>query len=366
MSDTEDDDSKQHEPTQKKLDDARKRGEVARSSDLNTAMSYLVLLLLAMSIGAASLKGVGALLAGMLARADTLASDVFRGGGSDLSAALLLGVGGQMAPWFIAPAIAVLVLSIATRSFVVAPEKVQPKLNRLSLLSNAKNKFGRSGLFEFFKSFVKLTIYTVVLGVFIWVKLPQMLASLSLSAGMATVVLLKLCVAFFSLVLLIAMIIGGIDFMWQQQEHTRKNRMSHKELMDEIKQNEGDPHMKHQRRQKGYDIAMNQMLAEVPEADVIVVNPTHYAVALKWSRLPGEAPVCVAKGVDEIAARIREVAAEHGIPIHRDPPTARALHATVEIGEQIPPDQYRAVAAAIRFAEKMRSRARRSFGGAND
>lgn len=103
---------------------------------------------------------------------------------------------------------------------------------------------------------------------------------------------------------------------------------------------------------------MNQMLADVPEADVVVVNPTHYAVALKWSRLPGEAPVCVAKGVDEIAARIREKAQEAAIPIHRDPPTARALHAIVEIGQEIPEEQYRAVAAAIRFADAMRQRAK--------
>ena len=360
MSDTEDDDSKQHEPTQKKLDDARRRGEVARSADLNTAMSYLALLLAATSIGAASLKGLGALLAGILARPDQISDAIFHGG-APFSASLLTGIGQHMAPWLFAPAAAVLLLTIATRSFVVAPEKLQPKLNRLSLISNAKNKFGRSGLFEFVKSFVKLTIYALVLGVFIWMNLPEMLATMSLSAGMTTVVLLDLCVEFFALVLLVALIIGGIDYFWQHHEHLRKNRMSHKDLMDEMKQNEGDPHMKAQRRQKGYDIAMNQMLADVPEADVIVVNPTHYAVALKWSRMPGAAPICVAKGVDEIAGRIREVANENGVPIHSDPPTARALFATVEIGDEIPQDQYTAVAAAIRFAEKMRKRARGMF-----
>ncbi|NCM97925.1 MAG: flagellar biosynthesis protein FlhB, partial [Rhodobacterales bacterium] len=131
-----------------------------------------------------------------------------------------------------------------------------------------------------------------------------------------------------------------------------------KEMMDENKDSEGDPHTKAARRQRGYDIATNRMLEDVPQADVIVVNPTHYAVALKWDRAARRAPVCVAKGVDEIAARIRERAAAAGVPIHRDPPTARALHASVEIGQEIRPDQYRAVAAAIRFAEAMRKRAR--------
>ena len=106
------------------------------------------------------------------------------------------------------------------------------------------------------------------------------------------------------------------------------------------------------------EISQNQMMPEVPKADVVIVNPTHYAVALKWSRSPGEAPVCVAKGVDEIAHAIRKAASEAGVPIHSDPPTARALHATVEIGAEIPVEQYRAVAAAIRFAQAMRERAR--------
>ena len=98
------------------------------------------------------------------------------------------------------------------------------------------------------------------------------------------------------------------------------------------------------------------MLTDVPEASVVIVNPTHYAVARKWSGAPGTAPVCVAKGVDEIAARIREIAIKNGIPIHSDPPAARALHATAEIGSEVPPDLYGPVAAAIRFAEEIRRR----------
>jgi len=129
-------------------------------------------------------------------------------------------------------------------------------------------------------------------------------------------------------------------------------------MMDETKEAEGDPHLKNERRQRGHRIATNRMLADVPGADVVIVNPAHYAVALKWSRLPGEAPICVAKGVDEIAAAIREAARGAGVPIHADPPTARVLHATTRIGAQIPEGQYRAVAVAIRFAEDMRRKAR--------
>ncbi|MEZ5721305.1 MAG: flagellar type III secretion system protein FlhB [Paracoccaceae bacterium] len=361
MADDQDDD-KQHEPSQKKLDDARRKGEVPRSADVGTAAAYAGFLAVATIFGAGLLRGLGDVLAGLLERAGPLSEDVFSGGGHPFTGGLLVEIGGRVAPWMLVPAILVLGLNIALRSFTVAPEKLQPKLNRIDPISNAKNKFGRSGLFEFAKSFTKLVVYSAILGMFLWSVLPEVLETIALTPALATVALLRLGVRFFSLVLLVAIVIGGVDYLWQRSEHMRKNRMSRKELMDEAKANEGDPHVKQQRRQRGYEIAMNQMLADVPKADVVVVNPTHYAVALKWSRLPGAAPICVAKGVDEIAAQIREVAMEAGVPIHRDPPTARAIHATVRIGEEIRPEHYQAIAAAIRFAEKMRARMRAQYG----
>jgi len=132
-------------------------------------------------------------------------------------------------------------------------------------------------------------------------------------------------------------------------------------MQDEFKDSEGDPHLKAARRQRAVDIAMKQMLAEVPKADVVIVNPTHYAVALKWSRGSGRAPVCVAKGTDEVAARIRTKATEAGVPIWSDPPCARAIHAQVKVGEEIDRSHFAAVAAAIRFAEKMRQKARQGW-----
>ena len=361
MADGQDED-KQHEPTQKKLDDARRKGEVPRSADVGTAAAYGGFLAVATIFGAGLLRGLGDVLSNLLEGAGPLSNEVFSGGGQVFAGSLLLEVGGRIAPWMLVPALLVLGLNIALRSFTVAPEKLQPKLNRINPISNAKNKFGRSGLFEFAKSFAKLVIYSAILGFFLWSVLPEVLDTIALTPALATVMLLRLGVRFFSLVLLVAIVIGGVDYLWQYAEHMRKNRMSRKELMDEAKANEGDPHVKQQRRQRGYEIAMNQMMADVPKADVVVVNPTHYAVALKWSRLPGAAPICVAKGVDEIAAQIREVAMEAGVPIHRDPPTARAIHATVRIGEEIRPEHYQAIAAAIRFAEKMRARMRAQYG----
>jgi len=151
------------------------------------------------------------------------------------------------------------------------------------------------------------------------------------------------------------------DILWKWFDHRRKNRMSRQEMQDEHKDSEGDPHMKAARRQRGVDIAMKQMLADVAGADVVIVNPTHYAVALQWKRGSGRAPVCVAKGTDEVAARIRAKATEASVPIWSDPPCARAIHATVKIGDEIARDHFAAVAAAIRFAEKMREKARKGW-----
>ncbi|OIP84220.1 MAG: flagellar biosynthesis protein FlhB [Rhodobacterales bacterium CG2_30_65_12] len=362
MADGQDPDEKQHEPTQKKLDDARRKGEVPRSSDLSTAAAYGGFILVSVTIGAPILREAGATMAGLLSRAAELSRDMFDGGGHAAAGAIMAEIGVAFLPWVAIPAAFVLLTTIALRSFSVAPEKLQPKLSRIDLIANAKNKFGRTGVFEFAKSFAKLAIYSTVLAVFLWRQLPEMLGTLALTPALTTVVLLDLGVRFLTRVLLIAVVIGGVDFFWQHQEHLRKNRMSRKELMDEGKENEGDPQMKQQRRQKGYAIAMNRMLADVPTADVVVVNPTHYAVALKWSRLSGEVPVCVAKGTDEVAARIREVAAKAGVPIHSDPPTARAIYASVEVGAEIRPEHYQAIAAAIRFAEAMRRKMRARMG----
>lgn len=358
MSGAETDDDKQYEATQTKLDEARKKGDFAKSIDLNTAAAYLGLIAVGVSIGSLSILSLAAELSAVLARSDELADAVFSFSGHTMFSSLLWGVGSWASPWFAIPAAFVLVSLIVQRGIVFAPSKLEFKLSRISIVSQAKNKFGRSGLFEFCKSFVKLVVYSTVLFLFLLGRLPDIMNSMAVSSGQAMVVLLELSMALLAIVWVIASVLGGIDYAWQRAEHLRKNRMSRKEITDEAKNAEGDPAMKQQRRQKAIALATHQMLSDVPDADVIVVNPTHYAVALKWDRSQPGAPICVAKGVDLVAARIREVAQEHAVPVHSDPPTARALHATVEIGQQVPPDHYKAVAAAIRFADKLRKMAR--------
>jgi flagellar biosynthetic protein FlhB len=360
MSGEDDDSDKQFEPTQKKLDDARKKGEIAKSADLTTAAAYAGFLLVGFTVGPAALIGLSTAMAVMLGQSHDVAVLVFAGSGAALHGGILTEILRGTAVWFLFPAALAILSVLAQQAFIVTPSKIAPKLNRISPIDGVKNKFGRQGLFEFFKSMTKLIIYSVIMGFFIVSQIDRILGSIRLPPALIVAELGHMVISLMSLVLIVALVLGGIDFVWQQAEHIRKNRMSRKEIMDEMKQSEGDPYIKQQRRQRGQQIAMNQMLADVPTADVIIVNPTHFAVALKWNRAAANAPVCVAKGVDEIAARIRELAHEHAVPIHSDPPTARALHAGVQIGQEIAPDHYQAVAAAIRFAEAIQRKARKT------
>lgn len=358
MSDEDQDSDKQYEPSQKKLEDARKKGEIPRSVDLTTAGAYAGFLLTLMTIGPASLEVLGEALKVLIGQATDIDRVLFAGSGTALTGGILQSVLAGVLPWLFVPAAVALLLTAAQQAFLFTPSKVAPKLNKISPISGIKNKFGRQGLFEFFKSSAKLVIYTIVMAAFLVAQSDVIIGSLRLPPRQIVYELGQMISGLLMIVLLIAVILGGIDYLWQRGNHLRKNRMSRKEMMDEHKQSEGDPFIKQQRRQRGQDIATNRMLVDVPAADVVIVNPTHFAVALKWDRT-ATAPVCIAKGVDEVAARIRQMADEHAVPIHSDPPTARALHAEVEIGQEISQDHYRAVAAAIRFAEAMRQRARR-------
>lgn len=358
MSGEDADQDKQYDASQKKLDDAREKGEVAKSVDLTTAAGYGGFIVAAYFAGPATMVSLAEGMSVLLGRADHLAAEVFGGTSVPFMSGLYALTGAAMLPWVVLPAVFAILSVVAQRAFVFAPSKLAPKGSRISLIKGFGNKFGREGIFEFLKSTVKLAIFCVILGVFLAIQFPAIMETLKMTPSMVTTRFLGMTVQLLLLVLVVALLIGIVDLMWQMAQHQRKNRMSRQELLDEQKQSEGDPMMKQQRRQKAVTIAMNQMLADVPDADVVIVNPTHYAVALKWDRRAGQAPVCVAKGVDEIAARIREIAEAKGVAIHSDPPTARALFATVQLGDEIRADHYKAVAAAIRFADTLRAKRR--------
>lgn len=349
---------KSFEPTQKKLADARKKGDVARSTDLNTTAMYLGFILAGLAFGRESFETLALALSALVGRSGEMAALLFDGRGAPLMEPMIRDLIAGLAPFVVVPMALVLASVLAQRSFVVAGEKLKPKISRISVLENAKNKFGSRGLFEFVKSAVKLGVISWVLYIYLSGRFEEIVSGVLMPAKLSIVKMTQYAMEFLAIVFVIALVIGAVDYLWQVAEHRKKQMMSHKELRDEAKETEGEPYLKQARRSKAEQIALNSMLSDVPKADVVIVNPTHYAVALKWSREARSAPECVAKGVDEIALRIRAVAQDSAVPIHSDPPTARALFATVEIGEEITPEHYKAVAAAIRFSDAMRRKAR--------
>ena len=360
MSDNDQGAEKSFEPTQQRLDEARRRGEFPKSTDLHTAASYLGILIVLFQFAGGALSAFSNMGSYLLDQA-TFASDALLfGSNSTFHKELLIGFSTSVAVIFGVPALLVIASLSGQRAVVFSTSKIQPKLSKISPLSNAKQKFGITGLVEFAKSFVKLGVIGAVLAWFLLTNDDVLIASARLTPNQVILLMGDLLLQFLVVVFLIAVFIGAIDYLWQNFDHLRKNRMTRQEVIDETKQSEGDPHMKAQRKQKAQEIALNQMISAVEDATVVIVNPTHYAVALKWSPLDPTPPLCVAKGVDEIAARIREAAATHGVPIRSDPPTARALFATVDVGLPIDREHFEAVAAAIRFADEMKKKARSS------
>lgn len=349
---------KSYEPSPQKLEDARKRGDVARSQDISAFAAYLGLLIAVGGAGAVAVAGFGDAATGAFSRADRLAPALLGSGGDGVALGLVGAALLPLSPFFAAPFAVSLAVILAQNAFVFAPGKLSPKLSRISIIANAKQKFGLSGIVAFAKATVKLTAISAVLFFYLFGRTEELIGLARAPARAAPGEMAALSVGLFWRIAVIAGAIAVVDYLWQRVDHARKLRMTYQELREEQKRAEGDPAMKSQRRRRAEEIATNRMMMDVPDADVVIVNPTHYAVALKWRRGADAAPRVVAKGVDAVAMRIREAAAAAGVPIRDDPPTARALEAAVGIGEEVPPQHYKAVAAAIRFAEAMRVRAK--------
>ncbi len=349
---SEENDDKPYEASEQKLRRAREKGDIPRSTELNVAAMYL---------GAWLAFGIGAVFAvrqwlSMATRA--MGAEGWPLDGTFSVAASL----GAYAGWAVlvlvmVPTATILVVLVVQRGLVFTPQKLAFDFNRLNVMKNAKQKFGAAGLVTFAISLGKAALVCAG-GWYLFAALLDRISASAMGGGRWVADLGALMGQVMLLALLVSVVFAAIDMGWKWFDHRRKNRMSRKEMEDEYKESEGDPHLKAARRQRAVDIAMAQMMADVDKADVIIVNPTHYAVALEWKRGSGRAPVCLAKGVDEVAARIRERARAAQVPIWSDPPCARAIHATVDVGQEIQREHFAAVAAAIRFAEKMRDKAR--------
>jgi len=354
MADEQDDSQKTEEPTRKRLEDAVERGQVITSRETNSFFLLLAFTLLFSWVAPGLFRKTQLSMAAFIEHPETFATD--QKGLATLLIDILQTCGSILLVPLVTFVSAVLIANIIQNRFVFSLEPIVPKLEKISFMKGIERLFSMRGLTEFIKSIIKVVLvgvvaYYAVSPYFVHLKqLPDIgvsgvLAYLALTAKR---MLIGICIVMF--------LIAVIDYLYQRYEYIKGLRMSKQELRDEYKQQEGDPQVKQRLRQIRMERARKRMMSAVPTADVIVTNPTHYSIALKYDADSMRAPKVVAKGLDNIALRIREVAKEHNIPLFENPPLAQALYATVDIDKEIPTEHYKAVAEVITYVYRLRGK----------
>ena len=350
MADERDDTEKTEDPSQKRLDEAIGHGDVAKSHEVNTwfvtAASGLVLL----SFSASTAWELRSLFRNLIANAYEVPAD-----GAAL-ASLFERVGARV---IAAVALPILLLALAAicgnmvqHRFVWSPEVVLPKLSRVSPAAGLKRLLSRQALANFAKGLVKLVVVGAVFVALMWPERSRFDGMVTLDPEVLLEMVRVLALKLFGAV------VAGADYLFQYRQWFERQKMSLREVKEEFKQSDGDPKIKAKIKQLRANRAKKRMMAAVPKATVVITNPTHFAVALQYER-GMQAPLCVAKGVDSLALKIREVAASHGVAIVENPPLARTLHAAVEIDQEIPAEHYKAVAEVIGYVMRLNGTLRR-------
>jgi flagellar biosynthetic protein FlhB len=349
----EDSDDKTEEPTGKRLSNAREEGNVAQSTEAKILASLIAALILVGMLAPGMARDLKAVLTPFIEHPHTFALDQYAL--SRLTLELGLAVAKIMAWPLIIVVVLALALSIAqTQGILWVPKKLMPNFEKLNPMQGVKRLFSVNQLIELFKALLKLTLIGGVLGFGIWRHMPEFpnLATVGIEDLLSY---LKDQVYWLVFVTLLAVAVIAIsDYLFQRWRWMEKMRMTKQEVKDEHKQNEGDPQVKARIRSIRVQRARKRMMAAVPKADVVVTNPTHYAVALKYDQESMNAPILVAKGADLVAKRIRDLATENEVPIVENPPLARALYASVELDEEIPPEHYKTVAEVIGYVMRLK------------
>jgi flagellar biosynthesis protein FlhB len=349
MAEEQDNSEKTEEPTQKRLEDARKKGDIAKSQDVPAWF----LLLAAAAILAAAEPLSKSLIAPLVRIMDhPHAFDLSNGGAQQLANGLataifvplliILGV------FFGATFLGHLIQHRPLWTF----EKIKPELDKVSPIKGFGRLFGPQGWMNLLKSVLKIAAVGAAVAYAVWPVLDDLL----MSGQLDPIALLAFMQSVSGRLLVAALVaigmVAALDFFWQRYSFMQRMKMSRRDLRDEVKQSEGDPQIRARLRQLRQERARRRMMANVPKATVVLTNPTHYSVALRYDPETDAAPVCVAKGADAVALRIREVAQKSGVPLVENPPLARALFALVDIEDPIPREHFEAVAKVISFVMK--------------
>jgi flagellar biosynthetic protein FlhB len=345
MADESDSSDKTQDPTQKRLDDAHDRGDVAKSQEVNTwfmiAGGTLV-----MSTFSGSIGGIEFPLRNLIANSWMFHTD----GRSllELAKSLEFMLIGALGVPFLMLAIAALAGNMVQHRLVWSGESLKPSFSKVSPASGAKRIFGKQAAANFAKGLFKLVALGAVMMAILWPERHRLESMVRFEPSAILGVTVSLTLHLMGAVVAMLAVVAIADYFFQYRTWFERQKMSLQEMKEEFKQSQGDPHIKGRLRQLRHARMKKRMMTAVPKASVIITNPTHYAVALSYER-GMTAPICVAKGVDLIALKIREIAKAHDIPIVENVPLARALHATVEIDAEIPVEHYHAVAEVIGY-----------------
>jgi flagellar biosynthesis protein FlhB len=356
MAEDNDKSQKTEQPTSKRLQDALERGEVVKSQDVvSWAMLAAATALFGLFAGSAAIPFTQDMSA-FLAKPHAMPVD---GGGLMLLArqtffALALPVG--------LPLLILFMVAIGANMIqhppVLSADKLKWDLSKLSPMKGLARMLGREGFINLLKGAIKIAIVGTVAFFVLWPRRVEFEALITLDLAALLPHTMDIAVEMLVAILAVLAVFAALDYFYQRFAFIERLKMSRQEVKEEFKQTEGDPHVRAKIRQVRLDRSRKRMMAAVPKATAVITNPTHYAVALRYESGKMRAPVCVAKGVDALALRIREVAKEHDVPLIENPPLARALYGSVEVDAEVQPEHYKAVAQVIGFVMRLKGKAR--------
>lgn len=346
---------KTEDPTPKRLTEARERGQVARSADLSAAVVLSGAALLLYFFGADILAGMGAFMR------NTLEPEVLGRGVHVTTLEESVRFAAMVGLRLLGPVLAIMALiawldQLGQVGWNFTTKPITPKLNRMSPVKGVKNIFSRRSLVKGVINILKLVVIGTVAFIVIHNAEDRIAALPVLTPAGAMLLTARLVVELGLWILAVLFVIGAIDRTYQSWQHRHDLRMTKQEVKDERKSTEGDPETKARRMRIARDITRQRLRAAVPKADVVVTNPTHYAVAIQYDPARMNAPVVVAKGADFLALQIRLIASANDIPIVERKPLARALYRSVEVGREIPADLYEAVAELLAYVYRLEGR----------